>query len=999
MLRHRPPLTILLLLYPLLAAASLLEKQFDGAQSGLRRSTLDPSPNSPINQHNARQLSQPTCIGSSLQPSEDLYTDQFLCRGQQRFGILDGKLVLGLSIDEESSNASTTNAVRPNQIAWQAAPTTLFVECSRPFASLSLSLYGNLLGYDANGDVIYDSNLDYGNRIEGKIPYSVLGFSSSCYSGGSSVGVLCLKLTGPPSAGMPWGVITWAVSVDFDGLVTVDETSNSSLTEDGDENDIYSDANGLSFDDSINGTTTFNPSILSVDGSTNDTVSINTTLSPSKQPSTTTPTYLPSTSPFIQSQSIIYGSIWLDIDANGIMDVGEKPIAGVTIQLYQCDPTNNTISTLADTKITDSKGWYFFQVPMGYYKAYFDIVDLQVYTFTNGEDTHTTTGWTDCESPTLDNPIQWNAGLNNVLSDRIPVIAAKEPVIANSKLGGAVFIDLDGDGSMDSTESNAVENGYTVSDATVHVSLHDCEADVIIQSAEVPFPGRYSFDDLTEGLYKVEFDIVSLASNKKSQESRIPLYSFHAENDDTSSFETNCINLRRNDINTSVHAGIRVPKLKVNTKVSEELLGQLSSQEQDTVIQSAEVVEEKKQNVAGIAVGIICGLAILVGAVLLIHKQQRQVDNRFADSAVNEAVKDDLSIASNQASDEPMVGVIVVKTKSEDGTDKEDDDERANASDQVESPIEIDDEFQRDPYNRSGVSSIFELESLGSDPYIFTGDEQESLGSDSYSHSGDVEKWDYPRHAQLSSEAIDSSNQQADHLSSSGYCQSYHADSSSVISERSSDPPAASYRDIPTSTRHIYTSEDYHYAPYPSTYSSEYMPNEQQQRGSYSDLPPEYAPVEQSNEYPFESDESSSSCEESESSFSRSSSSSSDISASQLKSSSSPHYQPHTGWIQDGALSDHCNPGVEMFHPQAGWEVDNATYDNPLQNISSQYSDYSTGPVIDDQSVISTQSNQSADPPGASYQTLSTSGSRRGQYRSKRQGFVPPRHHYPSSQR
>jgi hypothetical protein len=98
-------------------------------------------------------------------------------------------------------------------------------------------------------------------------------------------------------------------------------------------------------------------------------------------------------------------------------------------------------------------------------------------------------------------------------------------------------------------------------------------------------------------------------------------------------------------------------------------------------------------------------------------------------------------------------------------------------------------------------------------------------------------------------------------------------------------------------------------------------------------------------------------------------------------------------------LSDHCNPGVEMFHPQAGWEVDNATYDNPLQNISSQYSDYSTGPVIDDQSVISTQSNQSADPPGASYQTLSTSGSRRGQYRSKRQGFVPPRHHYPSSQR
>jgi hypothetical protein len=43
-MRRRPPLAILLLLCPLLAATSLLEEQYNGANSGLRSDTLDPSP-------------------------------------------------------------------------------------------------------------------------------------------------------------------------------------------------------------------------------------------------------------------------------------------------------------------------------------------------------------------------------------------------------------------------------------------------------------------------------------------------------------------------------------------------------------------------------------------------------------------------------------------------------------------------------------------------------------------------------------------------------------------------------------------------------------------------------------------------------------------------------------------------------------------------------------------------------------------------------------------
>ena len=157
----------------------------------------------------------------------------------------------------------------------------------------------------------------------------------------------------------------------------------------------------------------------------NDSISAfdatNMTMSASNESMINTPTLLPTSSPIVKSQSIIYGSVWLDSDANGSMNVGEKPVAGVSVHLYQCiNDANNTITSLVDTKITDSKGWYIFQVPIGSYKVYFDVLDLQVYKFTQGVDVNIQTGWTDCASPTLDQPIQWNAGLNNVVtSDRM----------------------------------------------------------------------------------------------------------------------------------------------------------------------------------------------------------------------------------------------------------------------------------------------------------------------------------------------------------------------------------------------------------------------------------------------------------------------------------------------------------------------------------------------------------------------------------------------------
>jgi hypothetical protein len=900
------------------------------------------------------------CIGSTLAPSETLYANQFLCRGQQRFGIYNGRLVLGLTATDSSDSSS--NNVEPTQIAWAALPTTLFIECSHPFHSLYLSPNGNLLGYDSSNLIIYDSNLDYGNRFEGKISDSILGFVSCSTTG------MCLRLMSPAWPGRPWGVATWGVELDADAMVDVEDIvyDNDNIDDD-DESGSFS----LSFvdnisSDSINNTTT--------------NYNVNGTLFPSKQPSaSSTPTYLPTLSPNIPSQSIIYGSVWLDYDANGRMDVGEKPIAGVTVQMFACDVN----STLVDTKITDSKGWYFFQVPHGReYKAYFDLQlqEVHKYQFTSGEDTHTIDGWTECASPTLENSIQWNAGLHNKNSnvagkDR-PISSSQQPIIANSQIGGAIFIDLNGNGIMDTVESNAVEKGYTVTDAQIHISIHDCEANLMKQSIEIPFPSTYRFANLTEGLYKIEFDIVSLNNNKQTKESREPLYSF---DDGTSSLETNCINLRRNDVNDNVHAGIRIPKLKVNTKVSEDLLGQMEQsyeEEKEVTIQTAEVVEKKP------VVGWVMGcLAVLMGVVsLLVYNSRRRGGDK--ENAVVD-VPDDLDLKEAVDVADDLKEVVIVNTKDDSSSDHPQDEiSSQNPSNQGEiitsDAIQLDNHFQRNPYH-STTSSIFETESLDSDPYIYTGDEQEeSLGSDPSIHIRDENKFQWEQEYSSNTATFAQSPLEYTLRPAFDYDKFHSNEESSVISNRSSDPPAASYRDIPS------TSHAFHHsicrAQNVYNYSSNHTSTMYQCTEEYTHHPPSYnvpptthidfkSAEHHQSDYPFESDESSSSYEESESSSS--SSSANNLECSQVMSGPLP-YQPHTGWHPEDAIAN----------------------THPRERVLP-HSSHCIEPIIDESSsVISAKSDHSSDPPGASYQVLS-SATGHWPYRGQ-QNY---RQSYPSSHR
>ncbi|KAL7483258.1 hypothetical protein ACHAW6_008907 [Cyclotella cf. meneghiniana] len=975
----------------------------DESSGGIRSSQHAQYPNQ--HRRNAQNSTSFSCIGSSLYPGEQIHVREFLCHERQRFGIdHDGRLILGLAA---SSSTSSSDDVSPSAIAWQAIPTTLFPLDQRTFHYVELSSYGNLVGYDEQGSKIYDSNLDYSNRINGKSAGSVLGFSSSCDDLASMpLDERCVRLTSPPLPGSPYGIVTWGVAINVDDMVSASSTSVSTTEQDS---------------PAATGAPTRQPSTVSPSSSPTATRRFTSppTVHPTEYPTTVSPSYQPTLSPVIISQAIIWASVWLDSNANGEVDGEEKMIDGVTVRLYRCDDDDDDDDDDNDdndemsqdnhngkhrdnkhdnddndeqeneknwvgTKITEEMGWFYFNVPVGgTYKAFFDVDDT--FEFTTGTDgianLNDNGGWTECVSPTINEPVQWKVGLHSVATDSAISFAAVEkpaPVVANSKIGGAIFIDLNRDGTMDSKESSAVEKGYNVSDAVVHISLHDCETDSIVRSEDVAFPGKYSFDELTEGLYKVEFDIVLVTPNKQTKESRLPMYSFFDDENDvnSSSFETNCINLRRNEANVSVHAGIRIPKLKVNTKVSEDLdVGDMeatpsTAQEDDdnfvkstTVKAAASRSVEKKQSVPGVAAGILVVLALVVGSVLYVWHRRRSEDDVSVVGSVGSSVKGDVSAASTPSAPtaigsmivESSTSVVDAETKAGDeecgsnhdsDDDSEDDSQQQVCSRAVETETPQDTAFELElkfqpPYHQN-PSSVFETESLDSDPYIYTGDEHE--------YDEDYHKWGehavYPQSTNSDMhEAGMQCQQDGSYVGTSanyGNESYYYGEESSVVSGRSSDPPAASYRNLP-SAAHVYKANE-HTRAVEDVYH----------------IPPSNNNRCQS----FDSDDSSSSDEESESSSSRSSSSSTNnFLAGRNRSKSAPPSRPHAGWSQNSMVGE--------------VETD--------QHAPSQHHGYYVGPIVDDQSVLSAKSDHSTDPPGASYQTLGQTS-----YRAPGRSSTPP---------
>ena len=165
--------------------------------------------------------------------------------------------------------------------------------------------------------------------------------------------------------------------------------------------------------------------------------------------------------------------VWNDLDGDGVYDANEPGLAGVTVQLLNCD------GTVVATTTTDANGNYSFTgVVPGTYKVQF--------TYSNGDFTPTTpaNGLTDCFTVNDgDNRTDIDAGFHEETSGGV------------ASVGDFVWSDLNDNGIQDAGEPGI---------PGVWIILYDCN-DNFIASTQTDANGHYSFGDLTAGTYKIKF--------------------------------------------------------------------------------------------------------------------------------------------------------------------------------------------------------------------------------------------------------------------------------------------------------------------------------------------------------------------------------------------------------------------------------------------------------------------------------------------------------------
>jgi hypothetical protein len=180
----------------------------------------------------------------------------------------------------------------------------------------------------------------------------------------------------------------------------------------------------------------------------------------------------------------IGNKVWLDQDKDGIQDVAEPGISGVTVTLK--DGTGAVIATTT----TNNNGEYYFQnILPGNYSVTFTQPIGMVFTTpsatsdSTGSDANTTTGTTSTFTVTeAQNRFDIDAGLYTQDTSKASV-------------GNRVWEDLNNNGIQDAGEPGI---------AGVLVALRDANGTVLVTTTTDEF-GNYIFNNLTPGVYIISF--------------------------------------------------------------------------------------------------------------------------------------------------------------------------------------------------------------------------------------------------------------------------------------------------------------------------------------------------------------------------------------------------------------------------------------------------------------------------------------------------------------
>jgi SdrD B-like domain len=189
--------------------------------------------------------------------------------------------------------------------------------------------------------------------------------------------------------------------------------------------------------------------------------------------------------------------VWLDANGNGLQDTGEVGIAGVSVRLHAQSPDGTYDPANITNATTDVDGNYSFTgTGNGTYRISFGgdaTGNLPLRSFgptqylgtdaADDSDLNPLTGFTATFTPTADN-LNLDIGL----------------VTGTASISGLVWSDVDGDGRQGGTASEAGRGAKSV-----RLVLDSGGRSVSVGTALTNLDGKYSFDNLAPGKYRVEF--------------------------------------------------------------------------------------------------------------------------------------------------------------------------------------------------------------------------------------------------------------------------------------------------------------------------------------------------------------------------------------------------------------------------------------------------------------------------------------------------------------
>ena len=233
--------------------------------------------------------------------------------------------------------------------------------------------------------------------------------------------------------------------------------------------------------------------------------------------------------------STISNFVWDDSNGNGIQDLGESGIEGVTVNLYDVD------DNLLFSDVSDVTGFYSFidLVPGDYY---LEFIAATGYIFTQQD-----AGLDD----TLDSDADEITGFTDLFTLTPATMDSTRDagMYLSASVGDTVWEDANGNGIHDIAESGVENVILDLFESTI-------SGDILIDSTSTDFLGNYLFTDLRPGDYFVRFNAPIGSEITLKDAGGDDTIDSDA---DTSSGETDIFSLSSGETNLTIDAGIYFP--------------------------------------------------------------------------------------------------------------------------------------------------------------------------------------------------------------------------------------------------------------------------------------------------------------------------------------------------------------------------------------------------------------------------------------------------------